>query len=455
MNGFEIPTRVTLANYGKFKEDFNEFVVAMVSVKLHPQELPYTTRMRLLNHMEAAYRNIYKFGDDLMAEMPKVISNKTNERYFLKALDNDNSIKISEGKAQDFFITAPPLGDRYIGNSGYITFFTSRALEAAKKNGAVFKPMSDACVIVKQYCRCADVAMGTVENREIHSLTDAVLKSMRIDDNPWFADFCYVWCESAKPRTEIVITSRESAPLYNDFVSEIYEQEPSANQRYHANNNKKTRVIRNIKRIGDIISAVDSFSLKYAMLDKPTCRHLCHLTKALMEITTDLREPFVSSIKHEFSHLYTHDSVEKKKSKPEPPKPYDFTDEIFLRVNKYVTVDNATKTMTIKTKTPFTTISRRGKSLCDDQETLLAFAMPRSYSSPLSHFSTDDLSVTLIRELKRYNPVEPDSDNLNLNFLRPLNQRAKIIYIKTNKNGKENDHDCEIIIRPKSSEFWL
>lgn len=450
-----IPSKISLANYGKFKETFNEFVAAMTNAKFHPRNLAYAARMRLLAHIEAAYLNIYKFGDDLKLEMPKVTGDKTNERYFLSALDRDNFIKVSEGENRDIFITAPPLGDRYVGNAGYLSYLTERALETAEKNGAKFNHMDEVCVIVKQFCRCKDVAMGTVENREVHCLTDTVLKRMGLDDHPWFADFCYIWCESANPRTEIIITDRKTASQYDDYVSQIYEPEPTASQRYHATENKKARMVRNIERVKNIIAAADSFNLKNAMLDKVTCRQLCHLTKSLLEIITDLREPFISSVNHECSHLYTHDSKVKKKNKPEPPKPYDYIDEIYQLVNKYVKVDNTTKTIVMKTRTPYTTISCRGRPLCEEQETLLVFAMPKTRSSPLSYFSDDDLSVTITRKLTRYSPTDPDSDNLNLTFLRPLRQRVKIIYIKTENKNSEKNENCEIEIRPKSSDFWL
>lgn len=452
----EIPKKVMLADYNRFKKDFNELVAAMVNAKLHPWDLSFATRMRLLTRMEAAYLNIYKFGDDLMAEMPKLTHDKTNERYFLRALELDNIIKIREGENRDVFITAPPLGDRYVGNAGYLGYLTRLAFETARKNGAKFNAMQEVCVIVKQFCHCKDVAMGTVENREIHCLTDTILKALYVDDNPWYADFCYIWCESSNPRTEIIITDRKTASLYNDYVSQIYEPEPTASQRYNAATVKKSRMVRNIKRIGDILGEVNEFCPKYAMLDKTTSRQLCHLTKALMEIIIDLREPFISSINHEHSHLYTNDTEDKKKSVPEPPKGHDYIDEIYQRVNKYVKVDNTTKTIVIKTETPHTTSSGHGRPLCEDQETLLVFAMPKTRdANPLSHFSTDDLSVTVTRKLAHFNPTDPDSDNLNLYFLRPLHQRAKIIYIKTEKRDSEKKENCEVEIRPKSSEFWL
>ena len=55
----EIPQKVILTDYKRFKEDFNELVAAMVNVKLRPWNLSFATRMRLLTRMEAAYLRGY------------------------------------------------------------------------------------------------------------------------------------------------------------------------------------------------------------------------------------------------------------------------------------------------------------------------------------------------------------------------------------------------------------
>ena len=445
---------VSFNEYAKFARLFPIFAEKMELVGFNAVKLGYNQRMKFLCDIETAYRGIYRFGDGLLSEMTKGTGDKTNQRYFLNALDNDNFIKIAEGKAHDFFITSPPLGDRYGGNAEMIAYFTDKALNTAVKMGAKFWPMKEACIIVKQYCHCADVAMGTMENREIHSMTDTLLNRIGMDDHPWFADFCYIWCESAKPRTEIVITSRESAPIYDDFVSQIHELKPETKQRYNAANNKKARMARNIKQVGDIIGEVDSFTVEYGIFHKDTCRQLCHLAKALKEIITDLREPFVSSKKHEYSRIYTQDTEVGKRGRSKRSGTCETVDDLYFLADSCANYESQIMTLTINTMTPYTTVTRRGKKLCEEQETVLALSLPSS-NSPLSYDRSDDLSVTIRRKMLDYNPLRPDSDNLNINFLRPLRQRVKIIYVKTDKKGWIGEHDCEIKISPKSSDFYL
>lgn len=450
--------KVVYTDYPALKQNLKELISAMEKVNYHTEKLTYNQRMRLLSSMEASYRGLHRFADDLLPMMAEDTGDERYHRYFLNALAESNYIKVSEGKAHDYVITAPPLGDRYVGNAAWISAFTEKAIERAIKKGARFNDMSDVCVIVKQYCCCAEVAMGTTENREIHSITDTVIKRMGLDDNAWRTDCCYVWAESPNPRTEIIITDREHAKLYNEFVSDIYEKGITRDQRYWRNDAHKKRMIRNVNRISAIINEVDDFTIKYNFMKHDTGLHLARLSRALAQIITDLRAPYISSAKHEYSHLYTTPKPPEPKKKRRTGRQMSDIEEIIFyeqMANRCVKFNVDTNVMTIETEIPKSLTKEAGKDLCDTHEFIMIEGLEKVRYGPMKIHDPSDLTVTINLHVDKPNPKIADPDNLNLSFLRVLVRRVKIIYIRNDKKSKDKEQNCTITICPKSSVFRL
>lgn len=446
-------TSIIFAEYSQFKTNFREFIVSMRNVCFHVEKLSFAQRMHYLTTMETAYWGLWKFSSELQSEMIKEISDKSTLRYFQNALARSNYIKLENGKVYDYFITAPPLGDRYWQNAAMISYLTDRALETAAKAGMKFNQMSEICIIVKQYCNCDEVAMGTTENREIHSITDTILKRMGLDDNPWIADVCYVWAESPQPRTEIVITAREYAQIYDEFVTDTAERPLTKKKENKRHEVRKNRMHRNVEKISAIISEVNDFIITYNDLEQETCLQLSHLAKCLAEIICDLRAPFVSSAKHEFSKLYSVADAKSGKTRNTMQKGESREmvelDMLFNENSKY---DDSTFIITVKTPTPRSLKYESGKDLAEIQEHLLIQRMPLS-AVPIGFHAKTDLVVTINRHLAAPIYHTADSDNLNTNFLRQIAKRVKIIYVKTVKSAQDITPDCTITMAPKGPYF--
>ena len=447
---------VCFLEYPKLKAIVKELAKAMETAKYITENLPYEKRMSLLTRFEHIYCGIYNFGDALAKAMEKERFDKQNHRFFLDALKRANIIEIGNGQVNDYHVFAPPLGDRYGGNAAMMAYFTEKALETAKKEGVRFGEMDEICIIVKQFCHCAEVAMGTLENREIHSITDTIVKRMGLDDDLWHADCCYCWCESPQPRTEIIITDRKMASLYGDFINSKDEEPLQAAQKYAETKAKKARMRRNIDEIKAIVKTVDTFDCPYDVMHRDTSRHLARLTKCLSEIIVDLRSPFISSTEHEYSSLYSQADTSPKKENEQNSS--DEIAELESLMAENSSFDDTIFHVTVKTQVPRPIKYASGRDLCETQEYLLTQRMPKvGYS--IGFFDSSDLAVSIEVWLSKPHYHMADADNMNTAFLRKIAKRVKIIYISRNNNSRHEDGYCIIQLCPKSCfsppAFWI
>lgn len=443
--------KMVYIEYPKLAQDFDKLIVSLVDKKLRPERLEFQQRLRLLAYMENAYKGVYALADELKATIANERFNRSVHRHFFSALERANFISIKEGKRGDYFVSAPPMGDVYGGNAAFIMYFTNLALEHAKKNGASFRRITDGCIIVKQYCHCEDVAMGTMENREIHSITDTIIKSMGMDDNPWNYDCCYVWCESDNPRTEIIITDRRTAYLYDDYVNITEEEKPVGDRMYRIHQTRRDRTLRAINCVANTLKTYDKFEIEFADLQKDMAEALIRLTNALRDIITALRTPYVSRKDHSLSTLYTQKDSRRKRKKTELEK---YKEEVDFERRCYTMCKAEEDKIVIKTESPYTLKTDRGRELCEDQEGLLIEAMHRARGE-MGVNSKADVTIEVTRYMESYDNQDPDADNINTNFLKSLAPRVKIIYSRTIKKEPKKTYDCTITMRPKSCGFSL
>lgn len=450
--------KVVFYEYPNLKKEFACLVAPLVSCKFRPEKMDFSQRMRSLSRLETAYRGLYSFVDRLLEESYKVPRkgnyNADAERYLRANIPKYNIIKVSAGENGEYIISAPPLGDRPGGNAAFISYFTDVALEYAKRRGEVFKDFDDGCIIVKHYCHCKDVAMGTLENREVHSLTDTIVQRAGMDDAPFYFDCCYVWCESDSPRTEIVITSRQRVSDYDTFVNHLYESSPEkAKRQYRLNQTSRDKLFRAVANINEQLNLFDCIEVHNGIITKDFCLYLIHMAKDLSRVIEALRRPFINDSSHTNSMAYSRTSTRRKQATKKTPEDDLVAEQDYLsRVNNMVSVRG--DIITIKTSSPFNFRLEDGRSLCDEQEIMLRKGM-NSPEGKLILKKADDLVVEVIRFLGDSGRERVDADNINTHFLAPCLHRVKILYSRANENSPSKKYDCIIKIYPKNYKITL
>lgn len=437
--------------YRTLQKEFDKLMAPLVECRMRPSRMDYLDRMKALACLESAYRDIYRFASDLLIESYKRTKETRSVRYLASQLPHRNPIKVEQGRFGDYIIKAPPLGDRPGGNAAFIAFLTETALKEAIKNGAEFSDFEDGCVIVKQYCHCNDVAMGTLENREVHSVTDTIIRKMKLDDNPTYFDYCYVWCESGTPRTEIIITHRKTARWYNQYVNDIYEEAPTRKRQYRINTTNHDSIRRNIHQISEALKTVGEVQAEGGNITQELALFVITFARRLSELICALRTPFISSSRHEWSSQYSKKMLRKKRMTQEE----EIEDEIAFAEKMETMVDYKEGEITVYTTSPMGFRNEAGRSLCDDQQSLLMSKMLRR-DDPISLGSNDDLILSVGRYISNEaGKYIADGDNINVDFVNRIKRRIKIIYSYAIRKEAPSIYDCIIKLELKNYETLI
>lgn len=449
--------KVVFYEYGFFKREFDKLMQPLVACKYRPAKMDFAQRIRTLSRIESAYRGLYFFADRILAESAKVPRgngyNRDAERYLRKKLPQYNIIEISAGPFGDYIVKAPPLGDRPSGTSAFIAYYTQRALETAKQQGVTFQPLKDGCIIVKQYCHCEEVAMGTLENREVHALTDTIVKAAGMDDAPVYFDCCYVWCESDNPRTEIVITPRDCVSYYEDFVNNLYEQPiEEVKRQYRVTKTNRDRLLRAVANINEQLAKYITIEVEDGMIGQKLALDLIHLARDLAHIIKALRCPFINDAAHANSRAYSKAIGQKRRNQKKSLEQEHEEEIAFLqRLSNMVRVRDV---ISVLTYSPLNFRQESGRELCEEQEIMLRRGI-NSVEGQRLFTQCNDLVAEIIRYVGTSGFLDVDADNINTGFLQPFAHRVKIIYSKSSSLAPPSTHDCIINLWPKSYKISL
>ena len=449
-NEFPFVPTAKYFRYPRVVEDITHLVKTLHACNFEVRSMPYNTRMALLRKIEGDYFALYEYADFILSDEKDFPGEIQYNRLFSAALKESNYIKVQEGKYHDFIVTAPPLGDRFMEQGDYtIYMLTSNAIKAlCDRDRRYFRP-ENLCVIVKQYCHCEEVTMGTVENREIHVITDTVVQYMGLDDKMWLVDFCYIWCDSDEPRTEIIVTDKKNVKQYRKVCEELYEK-GADNQSDNRARLKKERLNQCLKDISSMFAEFGDRGPEFPCghLDQKSCLFFTTLVRSLATLITLLREPYINGIAHIFSRLYTVKVKSKVRwhtgEKNDGEFNYDY------KLSHLCTAGN--NELTIKTASPYTVKVENGRDLCMEQQQLIRDTAARYHSEhPLSLDRDGDVVVEIDRYTDRDRNDYADNDNINTMFLSDnYGRRAKVIYVKTVKVDKlPENYDCVIRIIPQ------
>ena len=438
-----VAQKVVYLEYPQLRKDFARLAQLLAGSKYRPERMASAARLAWLTLLERAHYGILTFVERMNKESSEVVCDKRTLRYVNKLLPHNNIITIEPTLFGEYFVKAPPLGDRPGGNTEYISYLTKMALKRALQDGAEFEKLHDGCIIVKQFCHCADVAMGTMENREVHCITDTLVNAMGLDDAPWLFDACYVWCESTNPRTEIVITSRSNVDrlrCHTEYVNSIYETEPTSKQQYRINQTKRDRLLRAVAAIEKLLDARECVEVENGFLDKETGYFLLHLAHALTVMIAALRTPYINDKAHKTSRLYSRNSLlAKRKSPPEEAmlKEIEFNEKIdSMATHRLATVR-------MRTMSPYSLANEAGRDLCDEQEAILREWAQRE-DKDCAFDLEGDLALTVTRYIDYGSNRFPDADNINTSFLGEFSRRTKIIYSKALTEKTISSYNCII-----------
>lgn len=416
------------------------------AVNFRPAALPYNTRIMLLSMAERIHESLRSLVADLCYMSEDAEGDKQYNDAFLEAWKKSSILEVFIDANRDIIIAAPPLGNRLGGNAFFFHYLMEWALDPILEDDFFFL-RHGACVIVKQYCHCAEVAMGTTENREIHAITDSVFRWLRMDDNMWNVDSCYVWCESDDPRTEIIITTRERVKEYIGFCTVNYENQQSTIANSIRTNMKGAQLRNYIDEAERILRAMgEAQEYENGLLTQTSCDSLTALVYAIKGIMIALREPYISGIENKYSLLYTERSHMRRGRRPNEIKNYTPFDAEHYR---YKASANELK---VYTYSPYSISASSGSTLCQEQAEIIEKAAAEyDQNNPLCVDRNDDIMVIIDRKVEKKVRQYADSDNMNTTFLRCYGSRVKVIYCRTIKmKTKPKSTDCVIRIRPAS-----
>ena len=448
--------KVVYLEYPQLRKAFSSFAESLAACKYRPAKMDFMQRIRTLARIETAYRGLFSFADRLLFESAKVSAEQgynEEEHYLRKKLPQYNIIEVSAGPFGDYIVKAPPLGDRSGGNAAFIAYYTELAIKEAKARGEKFEPLTDGCVIVKQYCHCEDVAMGTLENREVHALTDTIIKAAGMDDAPIFFDCCYVWCESDNPRTEIVITPRANVSYYEDFVNNLYEPKTEdVNKQYYINKSRRDKLARAAAQTNALLDVYDTVEVEDGIVTHQMCLFLLHLAKSLSKLIEALRTPYVNEAAHSSSRAYSKPLGKRRRMKKTPEEEVEEEAAFLQRLTDMVEIRD--DTLTVKTFSPMNFRREAGRELCDEQEIMLWKGMDSREGRTL--FSQcNDLVAEITRFIGDGSYLDVDADNINTAFLHTVSHRVKIIYSRSKSKAPAENYDCVISLYPKSYKIML
>lgn len=424
-----------------------DLVEELKEVSFRPAALPYNKRMSLLSAMETEYEKLYDFGKEVEDKTLYYEGDKEYTKDFLDALVKDCIVKVDIFFNGEIAVTAPPLGDRLGGKSSFL-FNILVCMQRYFIKQHYFDRPTDGCIIVKQYCHCAEVAMGTTENREIHAITDKLLNYLGLDDCLWNVDVCYVWCESDCPRTEIIVTTRERAKEYCYYSAKLYEKKPEIIDLEDIEKAKGDLLMLHLGEARQVLLAMGGIpAFDNGLMDQASSKQFISLIKALKEILTALREPHVNAADHKYSKLYAIKKAPKNKGR----RKNENDNHILFDASSFI-YDVLPNELVVYTYSPYAIDREGGRDLCDEQAEIIEKAAAEyDQDNPLCLDRDDDIAVEIERYVEKNVHYYPDSDNMNTTFLRCYGSRVKVIYCRTVKTKtRPESTDCVIHIRPAS-----
>lgn len=410
------------------------------SVKYRPEKLSYRDRMACLSFAERIYCDISLLSGELLETQTDLVGRRRLAENIQEALEMYSPVRVRIGVCGEYIVTAPVLTQRAVSNSAgeCIDNMVKAGLAYAVRKGSELSTFRSGVIIVKNFGHCKDMRMGTMENREVHTLVDTVIRKMGADDHPYYFDTIYVWCESDDPRTEVIITPKDGAANYLSYIRTLYENsgrlgaEKGGDKKRPSDNPRQLKNI--IEGLEDAISTVSFGNIEPNSLRKYDAKRLRSAAKYASLLIPSLRVPAPGDEKCYPSQQYT---------KGVDPDSRDYNNYDLTNTTECRSSDRC---ISIYTDNPTSLYNKTGKVLIDNLEVCMETEMP--WSGEMGKDEKSDLAVEVARYIPNTNDRYCDADNINTGFIGRHAKRVKIIRSCSTKTPFDDEHDARIRLMP-------
>jgi hypothetical protein len=294
-------------------------------------------------------------------------------------------------------------------------------------------------ILVKIRGNIEKMAHSTLENREIHALTDAYMRLCETDDEPQNFSCIYSWGYSDDEGTEIIFCTKERVQHYREIMLDFGSKEEIRSQTKYRTV-KKIGVGYAVRFLEDFFENNEHITLGPFCITPRQVDCLAALLKRITALNKALRSPSIFPTEHQ-SQYYT---------KGREPKDSEYEDVLGEKAPVIARYDEDTGTIVAYCEKIQSSYNRSGKVL----QAFLNKEISDCASANLSKLLQDPamrnapMAITVERCLD--DNKEPDCDNINIlgvNYMiagcSPYRFSEHVMLIKSqvmdkNDNGYEN-----------------
>lgn len=417
----------------------DEILRRLKSAKFHPEQMSFRDRAACLKSAEEIYLNAYTAAKVLCLEQTDTFRRRRLAEGILDTFRKYSPVQVRAGTHGEYCVRTFTTMHRSISqvSAGSIGAMVEAGLDYAVSAGAEFATFKGGTVIVKRFGHCSDMRMGTMENREAHMLSDAIMSRMGTDDHPYNFNAVYVWCESDMPRTEIVIVQGRYASNYGDYVRDLYEASPEIPKRqlYRQRHYKVARLMELAEELQSELGMLPDVGVGKTALDRAMASRLRSIAKYISLIIPMLRVTAPGDEESSPSQQYTKGAF----SRSSDYERYEYLNATEGRYDDEIS--------TLYTDSPVSLYSKGGRLLCDFHESMLREITPDS--GPIGWRENGDLALEVTRYIPDTNVRYCDADNINIRFISDIEKRVKVIKSWSEEKPFSFENDAKIrLMRP-------
>jgi len=398
--------------YESFKKTINSVKNSFVRADMRSERMSLSQRIDKIMMLEEAQQMLFDYAIKLR-ERFDLLGNYANLKMVNKlmiSLSDNSTMQVNITPYGDWIINTPLLGLSHNAISYIIYDHTTFAIRALGVNDIDIPRIKTGCILVKIYGDISKMAHTTLENRELHAITDTFMDINGTDDNPENFSFMYSWGYSATPDVQIIICPEERAHLYKNLMFDFGNPAdlPLESQ---VKSKRKERVIKAFNTLEEIfekyprlaISEIDKSTCSFTPITTKQINTLAAIMRRLTTINTALRNPSIFPKEHA-THYYTKgaepkDSQYKCLFEPDPPAVFEF--------------NKKTAALTAYCESIKSCYSRSGKILADFLDS--GFRQYADwYSAAILAAVKDNPPMGITVERYIISNDAPDGDNINL-----------------------------------------
>lgn len=402
ITGPEVPTEFT--QYDGFKNSILAVKNSLSRVDMRSEKLSYNNRVDKIMRLEEAQYMLFNYAIKLREHFANThdVDNLIMAQKLIVKLADYSTLQVDINPYGDWHIKTTLLGLSNNTISQLKFNFVNFAIFALKLRGVELPEIRKGCVLVKISGDITKMAHHTLENRELHSLTDTFMGANNTDDNPWNFGFMYAWAFSNKPGVEIIISTEGRANLYKDFMFEFGDKKDLLAESV-VSKRKKAQVESAFKTFEDIFNKYPRICIGSGIITHKQIDCLAAILRRLTILNNALRNPSIFPKDHP-SEYYT---------KGTDPDENDYVDLFDIEELAKFSFDNYTAALVAHCKRIGSFYHRQGKILQEYLQNGFRLYAGWSYSNLLSSVSENPpMAITIERYLTE--EVEPDCDNVNV-----------------------------------------